>query len=197
VLRGHEHVELKQTGLAVHAYRRSLASQEREYRAWYGLGQAYELLKVPSRSLHYYRRATLLQPHDARMWCAVASCLETLGAKREAVRAYARALESENTRDPLALARLAALNTELGNVEQAAHYHKRHLDRRDEEQDDSQPTLEALLYLANYCKNAAKYTDAATYCSRLLDYPGKEKEEAKALLREIHALQSEESADSM
>jgi len=28
---------------------------------------------------------------------------------------------------------------------------------------------------------------AEKYCSRLLDYAGKEKEEAKALLREIHS----------
>lgn len=192
VLRGHEHVELKQTGAAVQAYRRALGARPDEYRAWYGLGQAYELLKMPSRSLHYYRRAALLRPHDSRMWCAVGSCLETLGRRADAVRAFTRAHECEHSRDPLPLARLAALHAELGAGERAAHYHKRHLDRRDEDGDDSQPTLEALLYLAGHCKGAGRYADAAAYCSRLLDYPGREKEEAKALLRELHSLQSED-----
>lgn len=191
VLRGHEHLELKQTGAAVYAYRRTLAAHGNECHAWYGLGQAYELLKMHARSLHYYRRAAQLRPRDPRMWCAVASGLEALGLRHEAVRAYSRADESE-ARDSLALARLASLHAELGNTEQAAYYNKRHLDRRDEEQDDSQPTLEALLFLAQHCKSRARYTEAAAYCSRLLDYPGREKEEAKALLREIHSLQSDE-----
>ena len=42
----------------------------RDYRAWYGMGQTYELLQMPFFALHYYRRATQLRPQDARMWCA-------------------------------------------------------------------------------------------------------------------------------
>jgi len=30
----------------------------RDYRAWYGLGQTYELLHMPYYALHYFRRAT-------------------------------------------------------------------------------------------------------------------------------------------
>ena len=45
----------------------------RDYRAWYGLGQTYELLCMPAYALHYYRSATLLRPGDARMWCAAAA----------------------------------------------------------------------------------------------------------------------------
>ena len=30
----------------------------RDYRAWYGLGQTYELLHMPFYALHYFRRAT-------------------------------------------------------------------------------------------------------------------------------------------
>ena len=30
----------------------------RDYRAWYGLGQTYELLHMPVYALHYYQRAT-------------------------------------------------------------------------------------------------------------------------------------------
>ena len=30
----------------------------KDYRAWYGLGQTYELLHMPVYALHYYQRAT-------------------------------------------------------------------------------------------------------------------------------------------
>ena len=43
----------------------------RDYRAWYGMGQTYEMLHMPFYALHYFRRATQLRPQDARMWCAL------------------------------------------------------------------------------------------------------------------------------
>lgn len=34
---------------------------QRSYRAWYGLGQTYEILKMPFYSLYYYRKAHQLR----------------------------------------------------------------------------------------------------------------------------------------
>lgn len=34
----------------------------KDYRAWYGLGQTYELLHMPVYALHYYQRATQVPP---------------------------------------------------------------------------------------------------------------------------------------
>ena len=50
----------------------------RDYRAWYGLGQTYEMLHMPYYALHYFRRATQLRPKDARMWCVLAGCWEAV-----------------------------------------------------------------------------------------------------------------------
>jgi hypothetical protein len=33
----------------------------KDYRAWYGLGQAYELLSMHHYALHYYQHATALR----------------------------------------------------------------------------------------------------------------------------------------
>lgn len=33
----------------------------KDYRAWYGLGQAYELLNMHQYALHYYQHATALR----------------------------------------------------------------------------------------------------------------------------------------
>lgn len=50
-----------------------------DYRAWYGLGQTYEMLHLYQYAHYYYRKAAYLRPSDARMWGAVGNCLLKLG----------------------------------------------------------------------------------------------------------------------
>lgn len=47
------------------AYRHAVDLNSRDYRAWYGLGQTYELLLMPYYALHYYRCA--FRPHCAAL----------------------------------------------------------------------------------------------------------------------------------
>ena len=54
-------------------------------------------------------------------------------------------------------------------------------------------TQEALLFLANHCKDTGSLAEAQQYCSRLLDFGGQEKEEAKALLRDIKSRFSQQT----
>lgn len=103
-LMGHEYVEIKNTNAAIASYRRAVGASlllpatiasfaqvlirrarrrgtdvnRKDYRAWYGLGQAYELLGEPYYALNYYQRATALRPYDARMWSALATSNEKL-----------------------------------------------------------------------------------------------------------------------
>jgi anaphase-promoting complex subunit 8 len=199
-LMGHEYLELKQTAHAVYAYRQAVnLSRERDYRAWYGLGQTYELLQLPLYALHYYQRAAALRPYDARMWCAVAGCYEQLLATTppqlhsvrltKAIQCYLLAESCAATDDDVALHKLAQLYSRLGNVTKAAYFYKRSLDKRDREGVEVIEIVEALLFLARYCLAQGHLLDAEKYATRLLDYAGKEKEEAKALLREIHSTQ--------
>lgn len=46
------------SGMLAEAYRKAVELNPRDYRAWYGLGQTYELLHMPVYALHYYQRAT-------------------------------------------------------------------------------------------------------------------------------------------
>jgi tetratricopeptide (TPR) repeat protein len=62
-----------------------------DYRAWYGLGQTYEMLRMPFYALYYFRKTTVLRPYDARMWCALASCYDALGRADDAIKCYERA----------------------------------------------------------------------------------------------------------
>jgi tetratricopeptide (TPR) repeat protein len=94
-LLGHEFLEVHNTSAAVSAYRAAITLDEREYRAWYGLGQIYELLQLYPYALHYYTQTTLLRPQDSRMWVAVAGCLEKLHRPKDAVACLDRAAACE------------------------------------------------------------------------------------------------------
>lgn len=60
-LMGHEFVELKNSHAAIEAYRKAIDVNAKDYRAWYGLGQAYELLDMPMYAIEYYNQATSLR----------------------------------------------------------------------------------------------------------------------------------------
>ena len=184
-LMGHEYVELKNTAAAVDAYRHAVDIDAKDYRAWYGLGQTYEILAMPYYALFYYRKATALRSYDSRMWCAMAGCYKQLGKKPEAIKCYQRA-EVNNDREGIALTELARLFREENDRDQAAKYFREMLKLR-ELQEMSCETQEALLFLAYYCKDTGELKEAQQHCSRLLDIGGQERDEAKALLRDIRS----------
>lgn len=105
---GHEYVELKNSAAAIEAYRRAVEINPRDYRAWYGLGQAYELLKMAMYSLYYYRQAQRLRPHDARMWSALAHTYKEMVQYTDAAMCYERTI-ALNDADTAALFELAVL----------------------------------------------------------------------------------------
>lgn len=41
--------------------RHAIEVNKRDYRAWYGLGQTYEILRMPFYCLYYYRKAHQLR----------------------------------------------------------------------------------------------------------------------------------------
>jgi anaphase-promoting complex subunit 8 len=202
-LMGHEYVELKQTERAMEAYRRAVTVSPKDYRAWYGLGQTYEFLNMHLYALFYYRKAAQLRPYDARMWCAVGLCYVALHKPSEAIKSYERAVAQEDT-EGIATQKLATLYRQEGRSEEAAKCYLRHLELRYLVTNSSPshpttldaivqgvvveaPEAEALVFLANYHKQHGEYDTAALLCSRLVEYPGPEKEQAKGLLRDLRA----------
>lgn len=190
-LMGHEFVEMKNIPAAVDAYRRAVDINPCDYRAWYGLGQTYEMMGMPFYALHYFRKSVFLQPNDYRLWIAMAQCYETeqLLMLEEADKCYRRAVKC-NDREAIAMHRLAKLQCELGRPDEAAYYYKKDLERMETEEREGTNMVEALLYLARYYKDQKRFEEAETYCTRLLDYTGPEKETAKSLLRGMRAAQS-------
>lgn len=58
---GHEFVELKNTSAAIQAYRKAVDINPSDFRAWYGLGQTYEMLMRPHFALYYYKQAAKIR----------------------------------------------------------------------------------------------------------------------------------------
>lgn len=202
-LMGHEYVELKQTESAMEAYRRAVTVSAKDYRAWYGLGQTYEFLNMHLYALFYYRKACALRPYDSRMWCSVGLCLVALGRTSDAIRAYERAVSQDDT-EGIATQKLASLYRQENRDEEAAQCYLRHLESRymvtnkapslSTSLDDiiqgvlvEASEAEALIFLASYYKSNGEYDTASLMCSRLVDYPGPEKEQAKGILRDLRS----------
>lgn len=208
---GHEYIELKNTDSAIEAYRRAVDLNARDYRAWYGLGQAYEILQMFSYSLYYYRKASSVRPHDARMWNALGGCFEKLGKVQDAVACFRRAVDNQDA-EGLASFHLGRIYMQQQETEKAVAYfqiylgiqplnHQENTSLGSEAQTeffeklqqlrvDTVPAITAILYLAEYNKQKKRYRSAKLLCQSLLDLEGPEKEEAKALLREIRSLES-------
>jgi len=74
----------------------------RDYRAWYGLGQTYEVLEMHTYALWYYKKAAGLRPWDGKMWMAVGSCLQRMGRERDGINALKRALLADSYYDSTA-----------------------------------------------------------------------------------------------
>jgi len=188
-LAGHELIEMRSPAAAVASYRRAIELSPKDYRACYGIGQTYELLGLPLHALHYYRTAARMRPEDSRMWTAVAQCLEqpVVGSTAAAAAAYRQALKHGAD----VMGKLAALHAERGERQLAAQYHARNLERLDQEEDGgteqpSEEMVSAMVFLAKYAVDVGDETRAEYLCHRLQDAPGPAKQEAKALLGELH-----------
>ncbi|EAZ02088.1 hypothetical protein OsI_24169 [Oryza sativa Indica Group] len=152
---------------------RAVDINPRDYRAWYGLGQIYEMMGMPFYAVYYFRKSSYLQPNDAQLWNAMAQCYESdqLQMIEEAIKCYERSANNNDT-EGIALHQLAKLHGMLGQSEEAAFYYKKDLERMEVEERQGQNFVEALLFLAKHCKSIGRFEEAEHYCTRLLDYTG-------------------------
>lgn len=91
-LLGHEYFKLGNSHAAVEAYMRAVEGNNKDYRAFVGLGVVYEGLEKPTFSLHYYRRAVALRPDDGELWQMTATCLMGMERVPQAIEALKKAI---------------------------------------------------------------------------------------------------------
>jgi anaphase-promoting complex subunit 8 len=76
---------------AIEAYRNAVEIDPKDFRAWYGLGQTYELQSMCNYALYYYSKAVLSRPKDSRMWNAMGTCYQKMDKNHESAKCFARA----------------------------------------------------------------------------------------------------------
>lgn len=79
-------------------------------------------------------------------------CYEKMEKKQEASKCYERA-ERYCDKEGIALHKLAKLYISMDQIDKAAICFKENLKRKDSEEQESAETLEALMFLAKYCKS--------------------------------------------
>ena len=163
---------------------------KRDYRAWYGLGQTYEMLKLHFYCLYYYKRAQELRPHDSRMLVALGECYERMERPHDAMKCYWKA---HNVGDMeggghklavsnivklshlgvislsvgIALFQLAKMYEQVGDVDQAASaYHQYIVDTEDQGIADRDQQSRAYKFLAQYYVKQGIWDHAYTYAQK-------------------------------
>ena len=118
---GHEYLEMKNTNAAIESYRTAVDIDNKDFRAWYGLGQAYELNQLYSYAAYYYFSAASAKPHDSRMWAALANCFEKMDKNEEAIKCT-HWVDRVKDKEAFAMHKLAKLHLQQGDETKAAQY---------------------------------------------------------------------------
>uniref|UniRef100_A0A8C1Z6F0 CDC23 (cell division cycle 23, yeast, homolog) n=1 Tax=Cyprinus carpio TaxID=7962 RepID=A0A8C1Z6F0_CYPCA len=173
------------------ALKHAIEVNKRDYRAWYGLGQTYEILKMPFYSLYYYRKAHQLRPNDSRMLVALGECYEKLSQQVEAKKCYWRAYSVGDV-ERMALLKLAKLHEQLNEFDDAAQCYIIYIQDIFScgEQLEHAEVSTALRYLGQYYFKNKLYDEASLCAQRCCDY-NDAREEGKALLRQISAVREQ------
>jgi len=66
------------------------------YRAWYGLGQTYEINSMFQYAIYYFQRAAKANPNDSRMWTALGDCYLRTDKKDDAIKCYRKAIDKKD-----------------------------------------------------------------------------------------------------
>jgi len=62
ILMGHEYLELQNVTKAIESYRMAVQLDPKDYRAWYGLAETYEVSDMNLYAIYYYHSAILSRP---------------------------------------------------------------------------------------------------------------------------------------
>jgi len=180
-------MELKNTNAAIQSYRHAIEVNKRDYRAWYGLGQTYELLKMHYYCLYYYKRAQELRPNDSRMLVALGECYEKLEKHSDAMKCYWKAHCVGDIEGGIALFQLAKMYERTGDHEQAANaYNQYIIDTEDAGITERDQQSKAYKYLAHYYVKQNFLDYAYHYAQKCTEFADT-REEGKALLKEVAA----------
>ncbi|TYZ66865.1 hypothetical protein PybrP1_012743 [[Pythium] brassicae (nom. inval.)] len=180
---------------SIYYYRKAAAIRPYDARMWCALGGCYEKLHKGDEAVACFKRAVGNQDREGVASYHLGRIFALRSEQHEAAKYYQLHLGLRQA--PVALlgrgGSSSSSSTSAGAsdsaVDDGAHVLVLPKGGMNISVDTPQ-ALAAILFLANYYKQLGKYTEAALFCNRLLDLQGPEKEEAKALLREMRSLEA-------
>lgn len=149
IVLGHEHMEMGNVSGALESYRSAIECNKRDYRAWYGLGQVYDILKMPNLSLDHYYTAYLLEPEDKNSSMAIGEMLEHLGRYQEVIEFYRRA-------GKIAYPKLANLYVRKGNIDKAAEVYIYFIEAIEKQENSTNKSSQLVRGLLELCPDRLK-----------------------------------------
>lgn len=166
---GHEYISLENCTAAISAYTKAFDANPRDFRALFGLGNAFELSEMPHQAIQYYRSAVLINPFDSRMWLALGSCYEQLNEKANAIRCFQRAVcnaESEGE----AIFHLAELYKDSEDLDRAAFCYESYVEKfaTGAPAERKEGIKEANTFLATYYQDKKNWKKAEFYAQQLM-----------------------------
>ncbi|KAL3660133.1 hypothetical protein V7S43_015052 [Phytophthora oleae] len=181
---------------SIYYYRKSVAIRPYDARMWCALGGCYEKLNKVDEALACFHRAVNNQDREGIASYHLGRLYAARGRQLEAAKYYQMHLGLRSAP--------ASLVQEQDGVKKAMPIGSERNSQDQSEGEvlvlpgssggnirvDTPQALAAILFLANYYKQLGRFSEATIFCNRLLDMQGPEKEEAKALLREMHSLEA-------
>jgi anaphase-promoting complex subunit 8 len=168
---GHEHLEMKNIPSAIECYRTAIDINPNDFRAWYGLGQTYEIHQMYNHAVFYFLNAAKTKPNDSRMWTALGSCYDKLDKKLEAIKSYEKALNCKD-KEGIALFRIGKLYESIGEEEKAVYCFRENIKLNRDGESDSNELMDSYIFLARYFMKNECYDNALEYLNKLKDYNG-------------------------
>lgn len=140
----------------------------REYRAWYGLGQAYDSIKMPRFSLHYFKMAQKCRPNDSRVLVALGEMYAKFDKNTNALKCYQRACDVGDI-DCIAVLRIADLYNSMNNIASALPAYLSYCENENIITDKAS-LCRAFKILSTYFQSISNYERATYYAYRCLKY---------------------------
>ncbi|KAL7670320.1 hypothetical protein ACOME3_005258 [Neoechinorhynchus agilis] len=159
-LSGHELIELRQFTAALFCYWRAIRINKSDYRAWYGLANVFELMKINEYCLPYYINAHTIKTDDHRFLNAIGDICVASGRYDMARHAYWKCYmlpTGDRCRKPwVGEFYIKKITKCVGNRQDLARIHLEMVDRMDCSSTDRVPTAverSALKFLKTYAEN--------------------------------------------
>lgn len=175
---------------AIDAYNSALNIDPKDFRAWYGLGQAYELQGMIQFSLNYFSKAVKSRPRDYRMWNALAESYKKLDRNEEATRCFEHS-EFYKDVEGIALFNLGKMYNVLGYEEKAVSCFEEIISSREQPKTTDENIGFIYIYLVQYYKKKGNFSKALQYANSLFDRNGNTREEAQNLVFELNTLMNQ------